>query len=161
MDQMRTVEAPQSFVVREECEKAAWQNGFRRKLGAADGWTAFGSTTAQGTIHLAATGAQGPWYLALDHNGVIAEVGLRRADMPGPALARYAFDTLGALYAALPRVYQLSASLPSAPLHEFRTKTKNLPKATEAERLTVQRIGQASSARRSTIIGVAPAPSPA
>jgi len=42
----------------------------------------------------------------------------------------------------LPRIYQLSASLPDAPLREFESKVRNLPKATEAERLVIQRIGQ-------------------
>lgn len=136
------VESPQSFVVREECEKAAWQHGFRRNLGTEGGWAAFGSTTAQGTIHFAAAGHQGPWFLALDHAGVIEELGRPPAEMPGPGLARYAFDTLGALYNVLPRVYQLAASLPDAPLREFQAKAKDLPKTTEAERLVVQRIGQ-------------------
>ncbi|GAA0310832.1 hypothetical protein [Rhodovulum strictum] len=136
------VEAPQSFVVREECEKAAWQHGFRRNLDTDAGWAAFGSTTAHGTIHLAAAGSQGPWYLALDHAGVIEELGLPSAEMPGPGLARYVFDTLGALYAVLPRIYQLAASLPDAPLQEFQAKTNDLPQTTEAERLVVQRIGQ-------------------
>lgn len=136
------IEAPQSFVVREECEKAAFQNGFRRPLGQKEGWAAFGSTTAHGTIHLAATGAQGPWFLALDHAGVIEELALPVAKMAGPGLACYAFDTLGALYGVLPRVYQLAVSLPDAPLRDFQTKIKDLPKTTEAERLVVQRIGQ-------------------
>ncbi len=34
-------EAPQGFVIREECEKATWQNGSRRELGWAGGWTGF------------------------------------------------------------------------------------------------------------------------
>lgn len=136
------MEVPQSFIVREECEKAAWQNGFRRKLGEAAGWAAFGSTTAQGTIHLAAAGAQGPWHLALDHAGVIEELGLPAADPPGPGLARYAFDSLGDLYAVLPRIYQLAASLPEAPFLAFQAKVQDLPRTTETERLTVQRIGQ-------------------
>jgi len=136
------IEIPQSFVVREECEKAAFQNGFRRPLGQKEGWLAFGSTTAHGTIHLAATGAQGPWFLALDHSGVIEELALPVAIMAGPGHARYAFDTLGALYGVLPRVYQLAVSLPDAPLRDFQTKIKDLPKTTEAERLVIQRIGQ-------------------
>lgn len=136
------IESPQSFVVSTECSKAAEQHGFRRRLGETDGWAAFGSTTAHGTIHLAAAGSQGPWYLALDHVGVIEELALRSAEMPGPGLARYVFDTLGALYAVLPRIYQLAASLPDAPLREFQAKTNDLPQTTKAERLVVQRIGQ-------------------
>jgi len=136
------IEDPQSFVVREECDKAAWQHGFRRKLGASEGWAVFASTTVPGTIHLVAAGAAGPWFLALDHGGVIEELNLPIAAMPGPGLARYAFATLGQLYAVLPRLYQLSASLPDAPLLEFQVHVAQLPTTTEAERLLVQRIGQ-------------------
>lgn len=135
-------EAPQGFVVGVECEKAAWQNGFSRALGEADGWASFASTTVAGTIHLAAAGPQGPWYLALDHGGVIEDLALPPADLPGPGQSRHAFGTLDELYDALSRVYQLSASLPDGPLREFERRVRSLPQTTEAERLVVQRIGQ-------------------
>ena len=136
------IAAPQSFVVREECEKAAFQNGFRRALGENQGWAAFASTTAHGTIFLAAAGIHGPWFLALDHAGVLAELGLTAADMPGPGKARYAFGTLGEFYAVLARVYALGLSLPDAPLREYQQRIETLPQTTEAERLVVQRVGQ-------------------
>lgn len=139
---MTAVESPQSFIVRQECEKVAFQNGFRRKLDEQAGWAAFQSTTAQGAIYLAAAGALGPWFVALDHQGVIEELDAPTADMTGPGLARYAFETLGGVYALLPRIYQLAASLPDAPLREFENKIRDLPKTTEAERLIVQRVGQ-------------------
>lgn len=136
------IQAPQPFGIQQECEKAAWQNGFRRPLGEAEGWAAFASTTVPGTVHIAAAGKNGPWFLALDHPGVIEELDTPMADLAGPGAARYAFATLEPLYATLSRVYRLSASLPDAPLVEFQAKTKALPKATEAERLYIQRIGQ-------------------
>lgn len=136
------LESPQSFIVREECQKAASQNGFRRILGEEAGWAAFGSTTAHGTIHLAASGSQGPWFLALDHPGVIQELNLSAAVVSGPGRSHLAFDTLGALYAVLHRVYKLGISLPDAPLREFERCIADLPRTTEAERLVVQRIGQ-------------------
>lgn len=136
------LEVPQPFTVRLECEKAASQNGFRRILGEREGWAAFGSTTAQGTINLAGEGAQGPWFLAVDHLGIVSELGLRVADMPGPGHTRYAFERLGELYAALRRVYELGVSLPDAPLREFTARVQDMPRTTEAERLVVQRIGQ-------------------
>jgi hypothetical protein len=136
------LEAPQSFIVREECEKAASQNGFRRPLGEEDGWRTFASTTAHGAIYLAAEGAHGPWFLATDHAGVVAELDWPIATMPGPGLSRYAFNTLGELYAALDRTYALAVSLPDAPLREFESRVAGLPRTTEAERLVVQRIGQ-------------------
>ncbi len=136
------VEAPQGFVVAEECRKAAWQNGYRRSLGEETGWARYGSTTARGTIHLAAARPDGPWLLALDHHGVVEELKQPAADMPGPGLARYTFPTLGDLYAVLSKVYGLGLTLPEGPLEDFRAKTRNLPRKTEAERLAVQRIGQ-------------------
>ncbi|MQX37614.1 HNH endonuclease signature motif containing protein [Roseospira navarrensis] len=36
----------------------------------------------------------------------------------------------------------MAASLPDAPLQDFETKVKDLPRTIEAERLVVQRIGQ-------------------
>lgn len=136
------IESPQSFVVREECQKAAFQNGFRRILGEDAGWAAFGSTTVQGEIHLAAAGVQGPWFLALSHAGVIAALGLAALDMPGPGKSRFVFADLGVLYATLSRVYELAVSLPDAPLREFEAQVADLPRMTEAERLVVRRIGQ-------------------
>lgn len=136
------IEAPQGFVVAEECRKAAWQNGYRRSLGEEAGWAQFGSTTTRGTIHLAAAGPDGPWFLALDHDGVVEELKRAPADMPGPVLARYAFALLGELYAVLPKIYDLGLTLPEGPLEDFRTATRDLPKTTEAERLVIQRIGQ-------------------
>jgi hypothetical protein len=136
------IEAPQSFIVREECAKAAWQNGFRRALGEADGWAGFASTTARGAIHLAAADAHGPWFLALRDAGIVAELGLPATEVQGPGKARYAFAALGQLYAALARVYELGVSLPDAPLRDFELLTAHLPRTTEAERLLVQRIGQ-------------------
>ncbi|MEC4595103.1 HNH endonuclease [Nitrospirillum amazonense] len=136
------IEAPQLFVVSEECAKAASQNGFRRVLGEEAGWRAFASTTAHGVIYLAAEGANGPWFLGVDHAGVVAELEPPSADVQGPGKARYAFATLRELYAALDRVYTLGISLPDAPLREFETRVADLPRTTEAERLVVQRIGQ-------------------
>ena len=40
------------------------------------------------------------------------------------------------------RCYQLSRTLPDELLHEFEKKTCDLPRATEVERLVIQRVGQ-------------------
>lgn len=136
------IESPQSFIVSTECSKVAEQHGFRRRLGETDGWAAFQSTTAQGTIWLAAEGPAGPWFLALDHGGVITEASLAADPLQGPGLSRFRFGTMRELYAILPRIYRLAASLPDAPLRTFQTKVQGLPRTTEAERLVVQRIGQ-------------------
>lgn len=136
------IETPQSFVVREECDKAAWHHGFRKRIGEAEGWASYASTTAQGHIFLAASGSSGPWLIATDHPGVVAEIGLDPSPDSGPGLARYRLGKLSEAYFLLDRMYQLASSLPDAPLTTFKLKTKGLPQSTEAERLVVQRIGQ-------------------
>ncbi len=136
------IEAPQGFVVREECKKAASQNGYRRSMGETNGWARYGSTTARGTIYLAGTGAAGPWLLALDHGGVVQELRISPAEVSGPGLRRYSFPTLGDLYRVLTRVYALGCTLPDRPLEDFLAATKQLPRTTEAERLVIQRVGQ-------------------
>lgn len=135
------IEAPQTFVTRQECEKAAFQNGYRRAHLEEGGWARFSSTTAQGSIWLA-HGAGGTWLLALDHAGVIAELDIPTTEHEGPGISRYQFTGLGDLYAVMPRIYELARILPDAPLHDFLHKTKDLPSSTEAERLVIQRVGQ-------------------
>ena len=136
------IESPQSFIVSTECQKAAERHGFRRRIGEDNGWAAFQSTTAQGTIWLASGGASGPWFLAIDHGGVVKEIGLTADPLGGPGLARFRFTDLRELYEILPQIYGLAASLPDRPLRTFQTKIRDLPCSTEAERLVVQRIGQ-------------------
>lgn len=136
------LQAPQSFVVSQECRKAAWQNGYRRELGEAAGWLRFESTTAPGGVFLAASSGGGRWYLAVEHVGAGDELGLADAGLAGPGYRRFVLDDLSALYDALSRTYSLSISLPNVPLQTFQHKTRHLPQTTEAERLVVQRIGQ-------------------
>ena len=113
-----------------------------QSMGETDGWARYGSSTARGTIHLAGTGAAGPWLLAIDHGGVVRELTYPPADVKGPGLRRYSFPTLGGLYQVLARVYSLGCTLPDGPLEDFLTATRELPRATEAERLVIQRVGQ-------------------
>lgn len=144
MDVSATVapENPPGFIVRTEAQKAAWENGFRIERGSEAGWLCYTSTTAPGSVWIAAASGQGPWYLSLDHAGVAAELGAPAVPSRGPGLAVYAFETFPGLYAALDRAYKLAVSLPDVPLARFRRETEGLPRATEAERLLVQRIGQ-------------------
>lgn len=138
---MLVIETPQSFVTHQECDKVTYKNGFRRSHGEIDGWRHYSSTTAQGSLWLARDNSGG-WLLAIDHPGVVVEIGLKPADAGGPGLARFRFADLVLLYAAMPRVYELAVSLPDAPLQEFLHQTDGMPRSTEAERLVVQRVGQ-------------------
>jgi hypothetical protein len=138
----KPIEDPPGFIVRTEVKKAAFDNGFRVELGWHAGWAAFASTTAQGQIFVAGAGSSGPWYLGLDHRGVVAEVHSDHADLAGPGLAHYKFSTLAALYDVISTAWRLGVSLPGVPLRRFEIETTTLPRTTEAERLVVQRVGQ-------------------
>jgi hypothetical protein len=138
---VRAPEDPPGFVVRTEVDKAATALGYRLPREGAGAWLAYDSTSARGRIWLAGAGHDGPWFLALDHPGVVAELGPGES-IGGPGLARYIFATKSDLYDGLDRVWRLSASLPSVPLGEFEALTANLPRETEAERWVIQRIGQ-------------------
>jgi hypothetical protein len=135
-------ENPPSFVVRTEARKAAADNGYRLERGIEHGWLHYGSTTAPGDVWIAGASRRGPWLLSIDHGGVAAELGAETAGPVGPGFATFLFQTLTKLHAALDRVYRLAISLPDAPLAQFRGKTDDLPRNTEAERLVIQRIGQ-------------------
>jgi hypothetical protein len=137
---MSAPENPPGFIVRTEVEKAAWEKGYRLDRGVEGPWRGFESTTVPGRIWLAGI-VGGPWFLALDHAGVVVEMGEGNS-LSGPGVARYAFPKLEDLYEGLDRVWRLSFSLPSAPLQEFEARTADLPRNTEAERLVVQRVGQ-------------------
>jgi len=47
------------FVVRTEAQKAAWDNGYRLECGIEGGWLHYASTTAPGTVWLAAASTRG------------------------------------------------------------------------------------------------------
>lgn len=140
---MPQVENPPGFVIREEAHKAAYENGFRISRETRDGWIGYASTTAPGDVWVGRATNQGPWLLSITHAAVAAELGIPpTTDISGPAFATFALATLGDLYQALDRVYKLGVSLPDAPFEAFQRATANLPRTTEVERLTVQRVGQ-------------------
>jgi hypothetical protein len=141
---MIALEEPPGFVVRTEAQKAAWDNGYRLERGIESGcWLRYASTTARGEIWITGVPPRGPWLLSIDHPGAAAELGsLPASPVPGPGLSTFSFDTLTALHSTLDRLYKLGVSLPDAPLTRFRAQIADLPRATEAERLVIQRIGQ-------------------
>lgn len=140
---MTIFEDPPGFVIRTEAQKAAWDNGYRLERGSERGWLRYASTTAPGSIWIARTAGQGPWYLSVDHRGVIAEFDtLPVSPIYGPGFATYMLASTADLDRLLDSVYRLAVSLPQAPLDRFKAKTAGLPQTTEEERLVVQRIGQ-------------------
>lgn len=134
-------EDPPGFIVATEAQKAAFARGYRLERGADGPWLRYASTSAPGEVWLAGRPPTGPWWLAVSHLGVAAELGTVAA-LPGPGAARFTYGALPALYDALDRAYRLARSLPTVPLTAFQQQAAGLPRTTEAERWTVQRIGQ-------------------
>jgi hypothetical protein len=138
-----TPEASPTFITTEEAHKAAYENGFRIELGRQGGWIGYRSTTARGEVWIARDPLQSSWLLAITHPGVVSEIAISPAEIANaPGHASYAFSKLASLYDALGGAYKLGVSLPDAPLEVFRKLTIDLPSNTEAERLTVVRVGQ-------------------
>ena len=132
---------PAPGVARILIQKAAWDRGFMVELGARGAWLGFASTTAPGEIWMAAGGTAGPFALSATLRHVAAELGAD-AGTGGPGASVVWFADDDALTRAVDRVWKLARSLPPTPLAEFIAATAALPRATEAERLVVQRIGQ-------------------
>jgi HNH endonuclease len=141
-----TPQSPQGYIIATECNKAAFDNGWRVEQGEVDGWLIRTSATAPGRVALTGEGGNGPWALAVEHGAVVNTLEWPRSDLAGPlsgpGTARYVFATLSELHAALSRVYDLSMALPDDPLRRFELETRKLPKTTEAERLVIERRGQ-------------------
>lgn len=136
-------------IFRVELEQAAFNHGYRKSNGIADGWFYFKSDeSVPGEVGLASgTGPEGaPWFLAVEHAGVAAKLRVEMAGNvveppPGIFKAAFAFETQAELRLAISRVYQLACSLPSFPFVQFEAEVGQLGD-TEVERIVRERIGQ-------------------
>lgn len=137
-----TPEKPPGPIVRNEIQHAADKNGWRIDDGIENGWFLRRSASAPGRVALAGAGPQGPWFLAVDHPGIAAELKASAVDLTGPGIARFVISDTEELHAVLGRAWDLAVSLPDHPLRRFEAETAGLPRNTEAERLVVQRRGQ-------------------
>lgn len=126
-------------------EKAAYDNGFDLEAQRVDSWRTFTSSQTSLRIWLSAISDQlfivafSRWevYQALDSLG-----NPWKNPVPPGALAALSTEDLAALHRLLRRAFQLSRALPDEPLQVFFYRTADMPRATEAERLVVQRVGQ-------------------
>jgi hypothetical protein len=136
-------------IFRVELDQAAYNHGFRKPNGIADGWLWFASDEGvPGEVALAnGTTADGsPWFLAVEHAGVAAKLAEELAEAavtPPPARFRgaFAFATQAELRAALSRAFNLARSLPTFPLAQYEAEVAGLGN-TDIERIVKQRVGQ-------------------
>ena len=134
---------PSAMVTR--LEKAAVDNGFDQELSRQDEWLGFASTHAPLRLWLSAI-EHGPVLVALSQINVakaLADLGEKvTLQLPGGASAAIAVRDVATLHRLVRRAFQLSKTLPDELLRTFQEKTASLPRATEVERLVVQRVGQ-------------------
>lgn len=132
-----------------ELEQAAFNHGFRRPNGDADGWLWFRSDEGvPGEVALASGTHDdgGPWFLAVEHAGVARSLSL---EFPGAAFGpvpaaftgAFAFVDQADMRNALSRAFHLARSLPSFPLGQFEDAVRGLGD-TEIDRIVRQRVGQ-------------------
>ncbi len=126
-------------------DKAAVDEGFglRRTAEESGDWLAYGSLGAPAALRL--TRAAEGYVVAVDHPGVAADLAERWMAWPGAApsgFTAFVVADLAPLHDLVRDVWRLARSLPTAPLRTFEDRTAALARSTEAERLTVRRIGQ-------------------
>lgn len=124
-----------------ELRRLTEDNGFGFPEGELDDWALFTGLAIPHTLHVART-ADENWLVGMDHAGVMGAVTgghpVEAVSRPDGGIA-VAVAELGPV---IRRMARLALSLPPAPLETFHEKTGNLPRATEAECLVIQRVGQ-------------------
>lgn len=135
-------------IFRVELDQAAYNHGFRKANGVADGWLWFKSDEGvPGEVALASgSNSDGsPWFLAVEHAGVAAKLGAELAqaavDPPAHFKGAFAFTTQAELRTALSRAFNLARSLPTFPLAQYEAEVAELGN-TEVERIVKERVGQ-------------------
>lgn len=136
-------------VLRTELEQAAWNHGYRRANGEADGWLWFRSDEGvPGEVALAcgASDDGAPWFLAVEHAGVAQVLASELPEAvsspaPPPCKGAFAFALQADMRCALSRAFHLARSLPTFPFTQFEAEVAGLGD-TEVDRIVRQRVGQ-------------------
>jgi putative restriction endonuclease len=135
---------PHTLVQTSLLEKVARDNGFDVPGAHSDDWLAFGSTEVPLRIWLVAREER--FFIAFSQPAIADELAPPTGDqgvpLPEGAEAVVTVPDWQVLSRMVRRAWELSATLPNALLLEFELQTFHLPRATEVERLVVQRVGQ-------------------
>ena len=126
-------------------EKIAVDNGFDLTLPREGDWLGFASTQAPLRLWLTAF-ALDKFVAALSQPGVVralADYGTALTlALPQGASSALSVADIPKLHRLVRRAFQLSKTLPDQLLRTFEKQTATFPRATEAERLVIQRVGQ-------------------
>jgi putative restriction endonuclease len=125
-------------------EKLAVDNGFDLELARDGAWLHFASSRAPLELWLSTFGdalfivafSQLSVARALEHGVPMS------GPLPSGAVAGRTAVDIPELHSLVRRAFQLSRTLPDELLHAFESQTRALPRSTEVERLTIERVGQ-------------------
>ena len=136
---------PLSAAIATLLEKVAVDNGFDQELERQGNWQGFASTQAPLRLWLSAF-SDAVFIAGLSQAHVARALGDFGATVlsplpPGAVSGRSVVD-IPALYRLVRRSFQLSKTLPDELLNQFEKRTATMSRATESERLVVQRVGQ-------------------
>jgi putative restriction endonuclease len=132
-------------VLRTRYEKAAWDAAFDLEPTLEGDWLAIGTShaTVRGWL---SSPEDGVTAVALSQDHVCAALSEScerfEGEIPPGAAGAVQVTSFDALTQLLRRSLTLARTLPNALLETFVAKVSGLPRSTEAERLTVQRVGQ-------------------
>jgi len=126
-------------------EKVAVDNGFDLELPRERTWLHFASSQAPLQLWLSMFG-EAIFVVGFSQLNVARALADHGVPMSGPlppgAVAGRSVTDIPELHRLVRRAFQLSRTLPDELLHAFEKQTATLPRATEIERLVVQRVGQ-------------------
>jgi hypothetical protein len=132
---------------RTDLDRAATEEGFGLRRANQGRWLAFDALAAPVSIRLT-SGYYGA-AVAVNHAGVAADVAERWPRVSPVAslnvaagFAAFIAEDEAALKRLLREIWTLARALPLEPLRKFLAEIRDLPRATESERLIVQQIGE-------------------
>jgi putative restriction endonuclease len=138
---------PLSPLDRTVLDKAAIDEAFGIRLPEQGEWLAYDALANSWSIRLSKAGQD--YLVGINHEGAAFDLTQRwprwtgAAELMPPAgFFVFAVNDTEPLHHLVREMWRLACSLPSEPLRKFERETRNLPRATEAERWVVQRIGQ-------------------
>lgn len=134
-----------SPIIVSRLEKAATDNGFDQTLEREGNWLVFASTLCPLRLWLGVFG-DAVFLAAFSQTNVGAALGdygtPLLAPLPKGAVAGRSVVDIPSLHRLVRRAFQLSRTLPDELLHIFEKQATAMPRATEIERLQIQRVGQ-------------------
>lgn len=124
-----------------ECDKIAFDNGYKQSIREQDGWREYRSNNIYGSIWLTVN-KQRIWMIALENVSVVEQIKFNRSAHIGPGYARFEVESGESCSKFLDRVYKLSPKSSTDLESRYLNDTAHLTDKTEVDRQHKLRIGQ-------------------